>query len=76
MSTTFPDRIHDLRRETAEAAAESYEASSCYVVDALEWVAEAGELPDDLVALACEHYRESARYRSVLDDALDGEVAW
>lgn len=68
--------VHDLAAECVEDLAEQYERSEEFTVDAIEWVADAGELPADLVLMIQDCYRSSRAFDAKVGDAADGERAW
>lgn len=54
-------------------AANAYEASDDFVTDALQWVADARDLPGDLVDKVLRHYRESPAFVAAVEDVQVGE---
>lgn len=54
-----------------DVAAEDYEASDRFDMDAMEWVSDTGDLPADLLDLVRAHYRDSETFAGKVQDALD-----
>jgi hypothetical protein len=73
MSVRDAIRSMQVQREALERA---YLKSDRYLADALEWVADHGHTDSRVVAVAEAAYRDSPQYRTVIDDATNGEQTW
>lgn len=58
---------------TFDDAANAYEATDDFVTDALQWVADARDLPGELVEKVLQHYRQSPAFTSAVEDVQAGD---